>query len=141
MDEQRLLLLVKTPYWMGIVVDAIWAVALVSPRLLGLMTGRPDFNPDLEMRLLMGLGASLMAGWTLLLGWAVREPIERRVVIFLTAFPVVSGLFVVALIGFLSGNASSIWILAKLLVLFVSMATSYLIAERLAGRARGNIQQ
>ncbi len=128
--DKRLLFLIKAPYWMGIVADAAWTVGLVSPAVFGLMTGRPDFDPDLEYRLVMGIGASLMAGWTLLLLWAVRAPIERRAVILLTAFPVVFGMFVVALVGFLDGNSSNVWILAKSVILFVSMSASYVLAGR-----------
>jgi len=80
----------------------------------------------------MGIGGSLMTGWTFLLLWAVRKPIERRVVILLTAFPVVFGLFIVALIGFLEGNSFYIWILIKCLILFISMVTSYMLAGKMA---------
>ncbi len=71
-----------------------------------------------------------MAGWTLLLLWAVRAPIERRAVILLTAFPVVFGMFVVALVGFLDGNSSNVWILVKSVILLVSMSASYVLAGR-----------
>ncbi len=130
MKDRTKRLLIKAPYWMGIAADAAWAVALVSPRVFGFMTGRPDFAPDPEVRLIRGIGPSLMAGWTLLLVWAVRAPVERRMVILLTAFPVVFGLFVVALIGFLGGNAGNAWVIAKTLILFVSMIASYLLAGR-----------
>ena len=73
-----------------------------------------------------------MTGWTFLLLWAVRKPIERRVVILLTAFPVVFGLFIVALIGFLEGNTFSIWILVKNTILIISMVTSYMLAGKMA---------
>ncbi len=134
--EKRLLFLIKVPYWMGIVADAAWAVALMFPGLFGLMAGRPDFDPDLEYRMVMGIGASLMTGWTVLLLWAVRAPIERRAVILITAFPVVFGMFVVALVGFLHGNTSNGWILAKSSILFVSMITSYVMARRFDARDR-----
>lgn len=130
-------LFIKAPYWMGIAADALWAVALVSPRLYGTMTGRPDFAPDLELRLAMGISASLMAGWTLLLAWGVRAPIERRAVILLTAFPVVAGMFGVALVSFLKGNTSNPWIMVKCAVLFTSMLTSYVLAARAAGKDIG----
>jgi hypothetical protein len=73
-----------------------------------------------------------MTGWTFLLLWAVRKPIERRVVSLLTAFPVIVGLFTVTLIGVLEGNTFEIWILIKLSILFVSMVTSYLLAGKIA---------
>jgi hypothetical protein len=40
----------------------------------------------------MYVGASLMAGWTALLVWADRKPVDRRGVIPLTLFPVMAGL-------------------------------------------------
>lgn len=37
----------------------------------------------------MGQACALMWGWTFLLIWADRKPLERRGVILLTVFPVV----------------------------------------------------
>ena len=112
-EQKKRLFLIKVAYWLGIGADAIWAVGLLFPQVFGILTGRPDFNPDLQTRLIMGMGGSLMTGWTFLLLWAVRKPIERRVVILLTAFPVVFGMFIVSLIGILYGDTSAIWILIK----------------------------
>ena len=81
------------------------------------------------MRSAMAIGGILMAGWTVLLLWAVRSPIERRFVILLTAL-VVAALFVLALINVLQGNSSESWILVKCLVLFVTMLTSFILAHR-----------
>jgi len=131
-EQKKRLFLIKLAYWMGIVADAAWAIALIFPQVFSILTGRPDFNPDLEFRLVMGIGASLMIGWTFLLLWAVRKPIERRVVILLTAFPVVFGMFIIALVGVLYGNVSNIWILVKTTILFISMITSYLLANRMS---------
>ena len=133
MNEQKnKLFLIKIAYWLGIGVDALWAVGLLIPQVFGILTNNPDFNPDLQLRLIMGIGGSLMTGWTFLLLWAVRKPIERRVVILLTAFPVVFGLFIVALIGFLKGNTFNIWILIKNSILFISMISSYILAGKMA---------
>jgi len=132
MNEQSRMFLIKIAYWLGIGADALWAVGLHFPHIFGILTGRPDFNPDIQVRLIMGMGGSLMTGWTFLLLWAVRKPIERRVVILLTAFPVVFGLFIVALIGFLKGNTFNIWILIKNSILFISMISSYILAGKIA---------
>jgi len=85
MNDPKRMFLIKIAYWLGIGADALWAVALFSPQVFAILTGNPDFDPDLQTRLIMGMGGSLMTGWTLLLIWAVRKPIERRVVILLTA--------------------------------------------------------
>lgn len=78
----------------------------------------------------MAMGGVLMAGWTVLLLWAVRRPIERRFVILLTAL-VVAALFLLALVNVLKGNTNEYWILIKCLVLFVAMLTSYSLAGRM----------
>jgi hypothetical protein len=131
-EQKKRLFLIKFAYWLGIGADAVWAVGLLFPQVFGILTGRPDFNPDLQTRLIMGMGGSLMTGWTFLLLWAVRKPIERRVVILLTAFPVVFGMFIVSLIGILYGDTSAIWILIKTLILITSMIISYILADKMA---------
>lgn len=130
-EQKKRLIFIKIAYWLGIGADALWAVGLLFPQIFGLLMGNPNFDPDLQTRLIMGIGGSLMTGWTFLLLWAVREPIKRRVVILLTAFPVVFGLFIVTLIGILGGNTSSIWILIKTTILFISMVTSYILAGKM----------
>ena len=119
--------LIKFPYWLGIAADTFWAVALLFPAVFGVLTGVDDFSPDWQMQSVMAMGGVLMAGWTVLLLWAVRRPIERRFVILLTAL-VVAALFLLALVNVLKGNTNEYWILIKCLVLFVAMLTSYSLA-------------
>ena len=134
-DQRTKMFFIKLAYWLGIGADALWAVGLLVPRVFGILTGNPDFNPDTQTRLILGIGGSLMTGWTFLLLWAVRKPVERRFVILLTAFPVVFGLFIVALIGYLSGNTANVWILVKTILLILSMVTSYVLAGTMAGES------
>jgi len=122
--------LIKFPYWLGIAADALWAAALLFPPVFGVLTGVDDLSPDWQMQSVMTIGGILMAGWTVLLLWAVRRPIERRFVILLTAI-VVAALFVLALVNVLKGNTNEYWILIKCLVLFVAMLTSYSLAGRM----------
>lgn len=132
MNEQKRKFLIKFPYWLGIAADALWAVALLFPQVFGSLIGESNFNPDLQLRLIMGIGGTLMTGWTFLLLWAVRKPVERRVVILITAFPVVFGLFIVTLVGVIEGRTSQTWILIKCSILFISMVTSYVLADKMA---------
>lgn len=127
--QNREFFLIKFAYWLGIGADALWAVGLFVPQVFGVLTGNPGFDPDLQVRLIMGIGGSLMTGWTMLLLWAVRKPIERRAVILLTAFPVVSGIFAVTLLGFLNGS-TPLWIIVKTIILIVFMVTSYYLAGK-----------
>lgn len=129
--QKRTNFLIRIAYWLGIGADALWTVALFVPSVYGsLTTGNPDFNPDIEVRLIMAIGGTLMAAWTLLLIWAVRKPIERRGVILLTAFPTVFVLGLISLFSILSGNTSQIWVLVKCTLLILTMVASYVLAGR-----------
>lgn len=123
------MLLIKLPYWLGVGADALWALAMFFPALFAFLTGNPQFQLEIQVRTIMAMGGTLFTGWTILLIWAVREPVERRFVILLTAF-VVFGLFIVALLGFLNGNTVNLWILVKTTVLFILMINSYILAGK-----------
>lgn len=127
-NQNKRMFLIKFPYWLGIVADGFWAIVLFFPSVFGIITG----NHDLQLRLALGIAGTLMTGWTFLLLWAVRKPIERRGVILLTAFPVVLGLFIIVLIGFLYGNTINLWILIKCIILFIFMIYSYILAAKMA---------
>ena len=118
--------------WMGVAADALWAVALVWPQLYGFLTGNPQLQPELTLQLAMGIGASLMAGWTLLLAWTAGNPIERRAVLLFTGIPVLSGISIVTSIGILNGNVANLWILGKCALLSVAMLGGYHMAKTIA---------
>ena len=132
MINKKTSFLIRSPYWLGIIADALWTIALLFPPLYGTLIGNSSFNPDLQYKLTMSVGGILMAGWTLLLLWGVQNPIERRFVILLTAFPVVFGLFFVSLIAYISGNPVSLWIVIKTAFLFVTMVISYFLSNKIA---------
>ncbi|MFC2104376.1 hypothetical protein ACFLS4_03375 [Bacteroidota bacterium] len=85
-DQKKKMFLIKLPYWLGISADALWAIGLLIPTAYGYLTGNPDFNPSFETRQIMGIAGTIMTGWTFLLIWAVRKPIERRGVILYCAY-------------------------------------------------------
>jgi hypothetical protein len=91
---RKKIILLRVCYWVGAVADALSAVVMLLPTLGGSMYGISDFNPGYEYRYAMGLGAALMLGWTALLIWADRRPVERRGVLLLTVFPVLFGLII-----------------------------------------------
>jgi len=64
----------RIAFWVGIIADAFMAVKLL---LLPYNTNL-DFRPEMETV------ASLMIGWTILLFWADRKPIERRIILLIT---------------------------------------------------------
>ena len=130
------MIFIKLPYWLGVIVDALWAVALFYPPVFGLLIGNPDFDPNTQVRLIMSIGGVLMTGWTILLFWAIQNPIERRMVGLITAFPVIMGMFIIALIGFFNGSTSNIWLLAKTLILIILFSYSFIKARNMERQNR-----
>lgn len=82
----------RISYWAGAILDAAAALSMLSPDLFATVNGLPNFHPGIEYRFAMGMGASLMLGWTVLLLWADRKPLERKGVLLITLLPVVLGL-------------------------------------------------
>ena len=132
MTRQVKLRTIKTTCWLGVAADTLWAFALVCPQLYGILTGRQHLQIDLFSRLIMAIAASLMLGWTLLLAWTARRPIERRAVLLITVFPVLLGLSIVTSIGMLNGNMSSLWILIKCAFLSIALLAAYRMASTIA---------
>jgi len=74
----------RASYWVGAVADAIVGVLMLFPRAGRTIYGITDFEPGPDYRYAMGLGASLMLGWTVLLLWADRRPVERSGILLIT---------------------------------------------------------
>jgi hypothetical protein len=81
--------LLRIAFLAGAVTDAGALLPMLFPQLANLAWGLRDVSGT--YRFAMGYGASLMFGWTLLLIWAYRRPVERRFVATLTML-VISGL-------------------------------------------------
>lgn len=71
---------------------ASYIAGAVADGLVGILMLLPERMGEAEFRYSMGLGASLMFGWTALLLWANKKPMERKGVLVLTIFPVITGL-------------------------------------------------
>ena len=72
----------KASYTIGAIADGLTGILMLLPERMG----------EVEFRYPMGLGAALMFGWTALLIWAYQRPMERKGILLLTIFPVISGL-------------------------------------------------
>jgi hypothetical protein len=125
--------IVQSICWIGVAADALWTVALIHPQFYGLLTGKSLVSPDLDQRLVMGIAASLMAGWTLLLAWVAAKPVDRRAVMLLTAVPVVAGLTIVTAVGMVNGHAANHWIMGKCLFLLIAMLAGFHMAKEAKG--------
>jgi len=84
--------LARIAFLVGAVTDGLAVFPMLSRRLAVTLFGGDPSNDRPEYRFAMRLGASLMAGWTVLLLWGGIRPIERRDLLLLTVFPVVTGI-------------------------------------------------
>jgi len=132
----------RISYWVGAVVDALAAAQMLCVPLFEFGMRPSRFEPGDDYHYAMGMGASLMIGWTALLVWADRKPLERKGVLPLTVLPVVAGLAVnqgrAVAAGFLPLAAVlPIWGLqAALAALFLGTYWKGVRAEAAAGRPR-----
>jgi len=97
------MVLLRISYWFGAVLDGVMVIPMLSPRMGGIMFGIDQFNPGNDYRYAMMVGASLMLGWTVLLVWADRKPIERKGIILITAVPVVIGMILAGVFAVSTG--------------------------------------
>ena len=124
----------RVSYWAGAILDLLAAASMLSPTLFAATNRLSDFHPTIEYRYAMGMGASLMLGWTVLLLWADRKPLERKGVLLITLVPVVVGLVANEVVGVHAGflplaATVPVWIAQTLIFgLFIS---SYLRARAL----------
>lgn len=122
MEDQQARML-RRAFLVGAITDALALIPMLFPPMAGLLWGFHDVSGS--YRFAMGYGASLMLGWTLLLLWAYRRPIERRFVAALTVL-VIYGLVAAEVSAVVSGDLAAwrmapTWCLqAVLLVLFAS---------------------
>jgi peptidoglycan/LPS O-acetylase OafA/YrhL len=122
MDERHAHLL-RRAFLLGVITDALALIPMLVPSMARLMWGFDD--PSGAYRFAMGYGASLMLGWTALLLWAHRRPLERRFVAALTVL-VIYGLVLTEIVSVGSGHLEAwrmipTWCLqGVLLVLFAS---------------------
>jgi hypothetical protein len=99
--------LLHVAYRIGAAADAAMLVPLLVPSAAAAMLGISRFSPGPDYRYAAATGAALMAGWTALLLWADREPLQRRGILLLTVCPVLLGL--IAAGGYAIGSGLVRW--------------------------------
>jgi len=123
----------RISYWFGAILDGIMVVPMLFPRIGGEMFGIANFNPGNDYKYSMMIGASLMLGWTILLIWADRKPVERKGIILITIIPVVigiilAGIFAVCVELIQWENMLPTWILQ--LILLILFLYSYIVNSK-----------
>ncbi len=82
-STSKKILLLRIGYWIGVVLDALAFVQMAFPEI-GKAMLKVSMETGPEYVFAINLGAGLMLAWTLLLVWADRKPVERRMIIPLT---------------------------------------------------------
>lgn len=103
----------------GAFVDLLAAIQMIFPRLFRLTM--PDMALDTGLIFGLRYGAPLMLGWTVLLLWAIRKPLERKEIAFITIIPVMVGYTIVNFWMISMGLAS----LGQVLPLLISQVALY----------------
>lgn len=121
---------IKSIYMLGIILDGIWGVILAFPSLYKTITNNTDFAVSNEVRVVLLIAASLMFGWTVLLYFGYRKPIERRFILLITGVPVLLGIFGATMFSFLNSHWTAIIFVIKALILLILFISAFLMAER-----------
>jgi len=122
----------RVSYWVGALADATAAVVMLSQAMFAHKSPLTAYLPEVPYRYAMGLGGSLMLGWTLLLIWADRRPVERRGVLLITNI-VILGLLATDIAAVRAGFtslASMAPVVVLQVVLLILFSASYLRAGR-----------
>lgn len=130
------ILFLRIAYWWGVIADAVSAILMLFPNLFlrvmnfNLTSGR-DFAFGLSY------GVPLMIGWTILLIWADRKPLERKGILLLT-LPIIAGYIAIELYAVSTGITSlgsALPLLVMQTGLFVFIVFSCWRAKNLVGIA------
>ena len=95
--------LLRIAFGICAITDALAAVIMIFPQLRTYIFGSDNFSITSEYRYALGLGASLMLGWTILLIWGSFKPFERRGLLLITVFPVITGIVISQIYAVCSG--------------------------------------
>jgi len=129
---QKKMIIIRITLWWGIIADLFETVRMSVPQIF-ISTAGINITANESFRFALLYGAPVMLGWTLLLFWADRKPIERKG-IFLCLIPVIIGYFIVEIIGIRIGvlnlqNTSPTFIL-QVILLSLSII-SYIFAKNI----------
>ena len=112
-------------YWLGIVADAVATLLLFSPAFANQVLQPKPFEITPMYLYVTRVAGALMLGWTVLLLWAQRKPIERADVLLITLFPVVS-LLAVAAVLVAKSDQLAVSRLAPMFIFYVVLACTSL---------------
>ena len=83
MGNNKVVTWLKVSLLLGAIIDALVLIPMAVPAAARIFWGFNGFSGIYYFA--MGMGACLMLGWTILLLWAYRQPLERRYISLFTA--------------------------------------------------------
>jgi hypothetical protein len=125
--------LLVTSYWIGIIADALATILLFSPPIANIILKPQPFEISEAYLYVSRIAGALMLGWTVLLIWGVKKPIERADILMITLFPVVTILALAAILVTKSNQIALENILPMFIlyiVIFSTFIPSYLWAKK-----------
>jgi hypothetical protein len=81
-ENKKTIVWLKACFMIGVIVDGLSLIPMLIPWAAGIIWGFNNFTGIYYFA--MGMGASLMLAWTILLCWAYRKPLERRYIALFT---------------------------------------------------------
>ena len=130
------ILFLRIAYWWGVIADAVSAILMLFPNLF-LRVMNFNLAPGRDFAFGLSYGVPLMIGWTILLIWADRKPLERKGILLLT-LPIIAGYIAIELYAVSTGITSfgsALPLLVMQTGLFVFIVFSFRRAKNLVGIA------
>jgi hypothetical protein len=124
----------KVAFWTGAIIDGKAFFLFLFPEFLPSVT-KSVFNMSVsdtncqEMVSLRMLVALFDLGWTMLLIWASCRPLERKGIMILTVFPIVTGILILRFVNMFTNSVSVTYTVATavFVVLFFFFTYSYMV--------------
>jgi len=125
--KEHTIKMLRIAFWIGAITDATAALIMALPELRVYIFASEVQKITSEYRYALGMGAALMTGWTALLIWGSLKPLERRGILVLTVFPVISGIVIAQIYAVSYGLLTiseilPVWIHLTLMSLFFLFA-------------------
>ena len=133
LSKQRKIIIIRIIYWLGIILDGLNVVEMTLFMFYGFTFALEYSDSSDGAKYVAVLGTGLMLGWTILLMWGERKPIERKDLLLLTVFPVITSLMFFELVLYLLGNnAISLFNIIFLLSFQITISIIFLLGYKMA---------
>ncbi len=124
----------RTAFWTGAVIDGKAFLLFFFPGLLPNVTkyvfNIGIFDPYCNQAVLLRMLVALFdLGWTILLVWAALKPLERKGIMLITLFPIITGILILRITTTLNNTVSEAYLVTNVffILIFIFFIYSYLI--------------